>query len=196
MRRMQWIIRTWAVLAAGFAMATAALGVGLALAASPPARAAAGPPAAGRTVVTFGWGGGNADQLQALPWFRRYGWHGTYYVPSGLVCIPSRTVNCAGSRYLSLPDLRMLAADGNEIGGLTVAHQHLTGLPAAEAQREICNDRVNLTRWGFTVTDFAYPYAVVTPRSESLVRRCGYDSGLGAGQVAGAGTCEKCGLYA
>ena len=85
----------------------------------------------------------------------------------------------------------------NEIGGLTVSHIHLdASLPTAEAKREICDDRINLIRWGFRVSDFAYPFAVGPPRIESLVNQCGYNSGLGAGQVAGAGACERCGLYA
>ncbi|MGO9778741.1 MAG: polysaccharide deacetylase family protein [Streptosporangiaceae bacterium] len=157
-------------------------------------------PAAGGvspTVVTFAWGGGNASQLSSLDLFARYGMHATYYVPSGVVCFPSKTVNCATSQYLTLADVRKIAAAGNEIGGLTVSHVSLTtNVPTAEAQREICDDRVNLLRWGFPVTDFAYPFTVAQPRIESLVSRCGYDSGLGAGQVAAAGACLRCGVYA
>lgn len=151
---------------------------------------------AARTIVTFAWGGGNATQLSGLPLFRQYGMHATYYVPSGLVCFTNKTTNCATSQYLTLADLHKIAADGNEIGGLTVGHTQLDPLPAAEAKREICNDRVNLTGWGFTVTDFAFPFAVEHSSAEALVKQCGYDSGLGAGQVAGAGICERCGLYA
>jgi peptidoglycan/xylan/chitin deacetylase (PgdA/CDA1 family) len=159
---------------------------------APPARGTA--PA--RTIVTFAWGGGNASQMPSLPLFRQYGMHATYYIPSGLVCFPSTTTNCATSQYLTLADIRKIAAAGNEIGGLTVDHLPLETMPTAEVKREICNDRVNLTRWGFTVTDFAYPYATARSRAESLVRQCGYNSGLGAGQVAGAGACTECGVYA
>jgi peptidoglycan/xylan/chitin deacetylase (PgdA/CDA1 family) len=151
---------------------------------------------AGRTVVTFAWGGGEASQMDSLPLFRQYGMQATYYVPSGLVCVPSKTTNCAASQYLTLNDLHEIAAGGNEIGGLTVSHTQLDTLPAAEAKREVCNDRVNLTGWGFTVTSFAFPFAVQHSSAEALVKQCGYNSGLGAGQVAGAGICEKCGLYA
>lgn len=161
-----------------------------------PSRAAPATAPAPKTVVTFAWGGGNASQMPGLALFRRYGMHATYYVPSGLVCFPAKTRNCAHSQYLTLGDLHTIAADGDEIGGLSVNHIQLGQLPAAEAAREICDDRVNLTGWGFTVTDFAYPFAVEHSRSEGLVRRCGYNSGLGAGQVTGAGICERCGLYA
>ena len=149
------------------------------------------------TVVTFAWGGGNASQMDTLNLFRQYGMHATYYIPSGLVCFPSKTTNCATSQYLTLPDIREIAVGGNEIGGLTVSHIPLdASLPTAEAAREVCDDRANLLRWGFPVTDFAYPFTVAQPRVESLVSRCGYNSGLGAGQITGAGVCLHCGLYA
>jgi peptidoglycan/xylan/chitin deacetylase (PgdA/CDA1 family) len=147
-----------------------------------------------RTVVSFTWGGGFANQMGALPIFRQYHMHATYYVPSGLVCVPGTDPDCTqGSPYLTLPNLHTLAAAGNEIGGLTVLHVPLTKLPVAEQQREICQDRVNLTRWGMQVTDFAYPFAQVTSTLQDLVRRCGYNTGLGAGQLRGAGLCDTCG---
>ena len=193
MKPMRAFRSTGAVLALLFAAVfAAAAGGGLAGAATLTAPAPASP-----TVVTFAWGGGNASQMDTLDLFRQYGMHATYYIPSGLVCFPSKTTNCATSQYLTLPDIRKIAAGGNEIGGLTVSHISLdASLPTAEAAREVCDDRANLLRWGFPVTDFAYPFTVAQPRVESLVSRCGYNSGLGAGQVAGAGVCLRCGLYA
>jgi peptidoglycan/xylan/chitin deacetylase (PgdA/CDA1 family) len=155
------------------------------------AAASGGPPAA-RTVVTFTWGGGFADQMGALPILQHYRMHATFYVPSGYVCETATSPGCARSPYLTLADIRQIAADGNEIGGLSVGHLPLTGFPAAEAQREICDDRVNLTRWGFRVTDFAYPFAEVSRSLETLAQRCGYNSGLGTGQLRGAGLCPNC----
>ena len=144
-------------------------------------------------MVSFTWGGGFANQMGALPIFRQYHMHATYYVPSGLVCVPDTDPDCTRTPYLTLPDVRTLTAAGNEIGGLTVLHQRLTGIPAAEAAREICQDRVNLTGWGMRVTDFAYPFAQVTKTLQDLVRRCGYNTALGAGELRGAGLCESCG---
>jgi peptidoglycan/xylan/chitin deacetylase (PgdA/CDA1 family) len=152
----------------------------------------AGIPGAARTVVTFTWGGGLSDQMGALPIYRHYRMHATFYVPSGLVCQPATDPDCARLPYLTLGEVRQIAADGNEIGGLSVEHIPLTGLSAAEAQREICDDRVNLTRWGFRVTDFAYPFAQVNHTLQVLARRCGYSSGLGTGQLRGAGLCTNC----
>jgi peptidoglycan/xylan/chitin deacetylase (PgdA/CDA1 family) len=152
--------------------------------------ASAGP--ATPTVVSFTWGGGLGDQMGALPIFQRYRMHATFYVPSGLVCQPGTSPGCTQSPYLTLDEVRRIAAGGNEIGGLSVQHVPLAGLPVAEAQREICDDRVNLTRWGFHVTDFAYPFAQVNPTLQDLARRCGYNSALGTGQLRGAGLCPHC----
>jgi peptidoglycan/xylan/chitin deacetylase (PgdA/CDA1 family) len=163
----------------------------------PQAQAPAHKPAkspGGETVVTFAWGGGLADQMPTLPIFKAYGMHATYFIPSGLVCTES-DASCAGSSpYLTLSDIRKIASYGNEIGGLSVLHRDLTLLPAAEAQREVCNDRMNLFRWGFKPTDFAYPFAAVNPGIAQLTRRCGYNAGLGAGELRGAGTCNGCAL--
>ena len=148
--------------------------------------------AAARTVVTFTWGGGLANQMGALPVFQRYHMHATFYVPSGLVCQPAADPDCTRQPYLTLNEIHQIAADGNEIGGLSVEHVPLIGLPVAEAQREICEDRANLARWGFRVTDFAYPFAQVNLALQQLVRRCGYNSGLGTGQLRGAGLCSTC----
>jgi peptidoglycan/xylan/chitin deacetylase (PgdA/CDA1 family) len=150
------------------------------------------PAQAAKTVVTFTWGGGFANQMGALPVFRQYGMHATFYVPSGLVCVPATDPGCASMPYLRLTQVRQIAAAGDEIGGLSVEHVPLAGLPVAEAEREICDDRVNLTRWGFRVTDFAYPFALVNPALQALARRCGYNSGLGTGQLRGAGKCTTC----
>lgn len=145
-----------------------------------------------KTVVTFTWGGGYRDQTRSLPIFRRYGMHATYFVPSGLVCMQSQAACARSSPFLTLSQVREIAADGNEIGGLGVLHEPLTTMPAAEAQREVCDDRVNLFRWGFRPTDFVYPFAVENPAVEAIARQCGYNSGLGAGELRGAGKCLSC----
>lgn len=146
----------------------------------------------GRTVVTFAWGGGSATQVQALPTFRRYGMHATFFIPSGLVCTQSPADCARTSPYLTQPELKKIAADGNEIGGLTVMHQQLNTVPPAEARREVCDDRSNLMRWKFQPTDFAYPFAIENPAIERIVQQCGYNAGLGAGDVRGAGQCLHC----
>ena len=145
-----------------------------------------------KTVVTFAWGGGLAAQMPSLPMFRRYGMHATYFVASGLVCTLGQAECQKSSPYLTLGDIRKIAAYGNEIGGLSVTHQKLTTMPVAKAKREICDDRSALFRWGFRPTDFAYPFALINPTIEALTRACGYNAGLGTGTLRGAGRCADC----
>jgi peptidoglycan/xylan/chitin deacetylase (PgdA/CDA1 family) len=183
------------ILAAGAAVATVASPPALALATSaqsgPPATAKA-KAARAKTVVTFAWGGGLADQMPSLPMLRKYGMHATYFVASGLVCRLSQAECRKSSPYLTIQDIRKIAAYGDEIGGLTVLHKQLTTMPAAEARREICDDRSNLLRWGFRPIDFAYPFAAVNPTIEALTRECGYNAGLGTGTLRRVGRCNRC----
>ena len=130
--------------------------------------------------------------MPSLPMFRKYGMHATYFVASGLVCLLSQAECQKTSPYLTIGDIHEIAGAGNEIGGLSVLHQQLTTMPASEAQREICDDRSNLFRWGYRPTDFAYPFAEVNPTVERLVKACGYNAGLGTGTLRGAGRCQTC----
>ena len=194
-RALPWLRRFPAlILAAGIVAAAVWLPAGQASAAPVHARVSAARHAAARpkVVVTFAWGGGLADQMASLPIFRRYGMRATYFVPSGLVCTLGQAQCAKNSRYLTLADVRKIAAAGDEIGGLSVTHQQLTTMPAAEARREICDDRSNLIHWGFRPTDFAYPFAVLNPAIEAMTRECGYNSGLGTGTLRGAGRCITC----
>lgn len=144
-----------------------------------------------KTVITFAWGGGWASQMQTLSVFRHYHMHATYFVPTGLVCTKSNA-QCGHSPYLTLGDIRTIASYGNEIGGLSVLHQNLTTIPVAEAKREVCDDRMNLFHWGFQPTDFAYPFAAENATIERITRQCGYNAGLGAGELRGGGQCNLC----
>ena len=183
-------------LAAGLLAAPAWLLAGAALAAPAQASllaATQAKAASPKTVVTFTWGGGLANQMLSLPMFRRYGLHATYFVASGLVCTLGQAECRKSSPYLTLADIHKIAAYGNEIGGLSVTHQPLTTMPAAEAKREICDDRSTLFRWGFRPIDFAYPFALINPTIEALTRACGYNAGLGTGTLRGAGRCADCG---
>jgi peptidoglycan/xylan/chitin deacetylase (PgdA/CDA1 family) len=125
----------------------------------------------------------NADQLTAEREMQSLGLHGTFYTVSGWVNQPG---------YLTLAQLRQIAADGNEIAGHTIEHPDLPTLAAGEQQREICNDRVNLLNWGFQPTDFAYPFADADT-NETDAAACGYNSARGLGDVVDPqGDCNGC----
>lgn len=152
---------------------------GLALAGGP---AQAAPPT---TTVTLSFDDGNADNMTAASILKANGLRGTFYVPSGYINQPE---------YMTVANLQTLVADGNEIGGHTVSHQDLATLPAEEAARQVCNDRVNLTNWGFRVTSFAYPFASFTAETEAIVQNCGYNSARGLGDIKTRFDCSGCAL--
>ncbi|MBP1137098.1 peptidoglycan/xylan/chitin deacetylase (PgdA/CDA1 family) [Arthrobacter sp. PvP023] len=172
-RRGRWAARTVTILSA-IAMAAAGL-AGLAAPAN----------AAGPTVVSLTFDDGNADQLTAAGLLNSYGMKGTFFVPSGFVNNPG---------YMSVADLQGLQAAGHEIGGHSVTHPDLTTLPADEATRQVCNDRVNLTNWNLRVTSFAYPFAAENATAQSIVRDCGYNSARGLGDIKTRFSCSGCAL--
>ncbi len=141
--------------------------------------------AAPSTTVTLTFDDGNADQMTAANTMKTYGLHGTFFTPSGYINQPG---------YMTVANLQTLAAAGNEIGGHTVTHPDLATLPADEATRQICNDRVNLTNWGFRVTNFAYPFASLTAATETIVKNCGFNSGRGLGDIQTRFGCAGCPL--
>lgn len=96
------------------------------------------------------------------------------------------------SGYLSRQQVLDLQADGNEIGGHTLTHAHLTQVSDGEARRQICDDRQALIAQGFNVTNFAYPFGEHNDTVEHLVKECQYDSGrLISGLKSPAG-CNSC----
>jgi peptidoglycan/xylan/chitin deacetylase (PgdA/CDA1 family) len=143
--------------------------------------------AAGPTVVSLTFDDGNADQLAAAQVMNSKGLPGTFFIISGSIDQPG---------YLTQANLATIAADpaGNEIGGHTVHHLDLTTLTQDDVTREICNDRVNLTNWGYQVTSFAYPYASVNDAAEATAQSCGYNSARGLGDLkTPPGTdCQDC----
>ncbi|MFF1384792.1 polysaccharide deacetylase family protein [Arthrobacter sp. NPDC058288] len=141
--------------------------------------------AAAPTVVSLTFDDGNADQMTAAQIMNNVGIDGTFYITSGVI----NTTN-----YLTVANLQGLAANGHEIAGHTVTHPDLVTLPSDEATRQVCNDRVNLTNWGFAVTSFAYPFASSNAAVEGIVKNCGYNSGRGLGDIQTRFSCAGCPL--
>ncbi|HZY74915.1 MAG TPA: polysaccharide deacetylase family protein [Jatrophihabitantaceae bacterium] len=135
------------------------------------------------TVVSLTFDDSNADQAPAEATMRALGMHGTFYTITGSIGAPN---------YLTLSQLQQIYRDGNEIGGHTVNHPDLTLVPADEAQRQVCQARNTLTKWGFPQTSFAYPFASVTTAVESIVSACGYNSARGLGDIQSRFGCAGC----
>ncbi|SDX30310.1 Polysaccharide deacetylase [Saccharopolyspora shandongensis] len=136
-----------------------------------------------RTVVTFTVDDGSVSQTSGARILSKHGMRGTFYVVSGSI----------GTRgYLSLDDLRSLAAAGHEIGGHTVNHPDLAEGAPDEARREICQDRANLVAWGFRPTSFAYPFGSFSREAERAAADCGYNSARVTGSLRTKNSCSDC----
>ncbi|QWT25428.1 polysaccharide deacetylase family protein [Subtercola sp. PAMC28395] len=136
-----------------------------------------------QTVVSLTFDDGNADQQAAANTMAQYKLKGTFFINSGFV---------GGANYFTVANLTSLAAAGNEIGGHTVSHPDLTTLSSDEAKRQVCNDRINLTNWGFTPVSFAYPYASTNAAVQKIVSDCGYNSARGLGDLRSRFGCAGC----
>lgn len=140
--------------------------------------------AAPSTVVSLTFDDGSADQYRTLDLLHRRGMTGTYYVNSALVG--------SSGYYLTWPRLYALRDAGNEIGGHTLNHVDLTTVSLAQARRQVCDDRTNLVRRGFSATSFAYPFAARNRSVEKVVAECGYRSARGVGNIRDSEGCRTC----
>jgi peptidoglycan/xylan/chitin deacetylase (PgdA/CDA1 family) len=148
-----------------------------------PATAAAEPNDTSPTLVSLTFDDGFASQVNAQRLLAQHNMKGTFFVPSGFIGLEGR---------LTIKQIQSIQADGNEIGGHTVNHLHLPMLDPAEQARQICDDRVALAQDGLTVTSFAYPFASLDPRTEEIVKHCGYNSARSEEGLSKEGTCETC----
>ncbi len=149
-----------------------------------PTEAAAHPGDGAATVVSLTFDDGTADQYDnARPLLAEHDLPATFFLSSG-------RLDATG--YLTVDQVRTLAAEGHEIGGHTVDHATLTELTAEERRRQVCQDRNSLREHGFQVSSFAYPHGAEDADARSLVADCGYDSARDVGGLVSPGTCEGC----
>ena len=138
--------------------------------AQPPGSGAAGTDSArpaGPTIVSLTFDDGIASAFKAKSYLAERGLHATFFVNSGHIGQPS---------FMTWEQVEELARAGNEIGGHTALHVNLPLLEKAEAQRQICNDRVVLLDRGHEVTSFAYPFGATDRSIQELAQACGYNS--------------------
>jgi peptidoglycan/xylan/chitin deacetylase (PgdA/CDA1 family) len=104
------------------------------------------PPRTFAISIDDGWADG---YTYALPILQRLGDVATFYVISDRLHDP---------RFLSPADLRVLAADGMEIGDHTASHLEVTGLTAQTLHAQVMNDAVAIAAiLGERPATFAYP---------------------------------------
>jgi peptidoglycan/xylan/chitin deacetylase (PgdA/CDA1 family) len=140
--------------------------------------APAQPPLPSRTTdVSLTFDDGTASQYRAASILSAHNVHATYYIPSG-------DIDAGGPGEMTWAQISALAAAGNDIGGHTVDHVNLVGLPYNTAYHEVCDDRARLIQMGFNPVSFAYPEAAFDSQSESIVQACGYQTGRTGGSVS------------
>jgi peptidoglycan/xylan/chitin deacetylase (PgdA/CDA1 family) len=142
--------------------------------AAPRTNIASSAAASGQTTVSLTFDDGTATQYAARSLLASHGMKATFYVNTSKLG--------TADYYMTWAQVHDLAADGNEIAGHTGFHVDLPQTDPVEAQREICNDRVNLLNQGFQATDFAYPYGTYNASVESMVQNCGYNSARSTSQ--------------
>jgi peptidoglycan/xylan/chitin deacetylase (PgdA/CDA1 family) len=122
------------------------------------------------TVVSLTFDDGDADNYSVRSILAENNLRATFYVVSGFT-------NSNG--YMTDDQLRDLYNDGNEIGGHTLSHVKLSDVRGEELKREVCQDRSNLTAYGFEVTSFAYPFGHYDDEAKQVVMDCGYGNARG-----------------
>jgi peptidoglycan/xylan/chitin deacetylase (PgdA/CDA1 family) len=140
-------------------------------------------PTTAATTVSLTFDDARADQMQAASILSEQSMAGTFFIISGRV---------GASGYMTLPDLETLASGGNEIAAHTVNHLNLLTVGREEAERQVCNSRVQLESWGFPVWDFAYPQGATNTELEEVVQNCGLNSARRVGNLVSPGTCFGC----
>jgi peptidoglycan/xylan/chitin deacetylase (PgdA/CDA1 family) len=146
----------------------------LALACAPAAVARA------ETVVSLTFDDGAVSQLEARGPLLAHGMRGTFYINSGLVD--------SNDYYMDWSQIAGLAGTGNEIGGHTLTHPHLT---ARNAQHQVCDDRQSLIAHGFDPVSFAYPFGTYNNAVKQIVAGCGYTTARAVGGLTHPG-CDDC----
>jgi peptidoglycan/xylan/chitin deacetylase (PgdA/CDA1 family) len=131
-------------------------------------------PAGADTTVSLTFDDGNADQMPAVQMLANHGMKGTFYIIPGRVGRPN-------SQYMTWANVQTIYNAGNEIGGHTRNHVHLTDVSESTARTEICGGRDDLLAKGYPQISFAYPFGDHDSTSEDLVQECGYLSGRGVG---------------
>jgi peptidoglycan/xylan/chitin deacetylase (PgdA/CDA1 family) len=135
------------------------------------------------TTVSLTFDDGTSDQTQAGQIMAQHSMPGTFFIITGRV---------GTSGNLGLSDLNTLAAAGDEIGDHTVSHLNLLTVSPEEAERQVCNARVQLENWGFHVWDFAYPQGGTNAQLEQIVQNCHLNSARVVGNIVSPGDCFGC----
>jgi peptidoglycan/xylan/chitin deacetylase (PgdA/CDA1 family) len=119
------------------------------------------------TVVSLTFDDGDADNYNVRSVLADNNLHATFYIVSGFT---------GTNGFMTEEQLRGLYKDGNEIGGHSLSHVKLTDVRGADLRREICQNRMDLLKYGFDVASFAYPFGGYDAESKQMVIECGFNN--------------------
>lgn len=123
-------------------------------------------------IITFD--DANADNYtNAFSIMQKYGFTGVLYVPYAFIGVPN---------YLTVDQIREMAAAGWEVGSHTVNHPtNFLALKPAAMRAEIVSSRQKLTDLlGLQILTFAYPFGDNSDAAVDYVHFAGYIAGMGA----------------
>ncbi|MFP4473876.1 MAG: polysaccharide deacetylase family protein [Candidatus Omnitrophota bacterium] len=125
-----------------------------------------------RNTVVITFDDGRRDNFtQAFPILSDYDYPATFYVTTGLI---------GSGSFMSWDDLRLMSAEGMDIGSHTRSHVYLPDIDSPEALREeIAGSRRDIIREiGQVPKHFCYPIGGFTLEAKAMVKRYGYSSAV------------------
>lgn len=138
-------------------------------------RARGDTPPAGMAALSFddGW---DDNHAVVLPTLGKLDLPATVYVATGLIGQPNPWLPpSAGSRMMTVQELRDLHDAGFELGAHTVTHPDLANLDRPSCLREMVDSRATLEReTGATVDTFAYPFCHYGQAAIEAAREAGF----------------------
>ena len=122
-------------------------------------------------IITFD--DANEDNYtNAFPIMKKYGFTGVLYLPYDYIGTPN---------YLTVDQVKEMAAAGWEVGSHSLTHPILTDLDAPRLRAEIVDSRKKLEKLlGVPILTFAYPFGNVGSSSVDYVKFAGYIAAMGA----------------
>lgn len=107
---------------------------------------------------------------KAFPILKEYGFKATFAVVTNCIGLDRETFHAR----MDLRELKELQNNGMEIASHTKTHPHMLNLTCENLIEEIINSKEALTRHGFNVKTFVYPYGEWNQTVMDYVKKAGY----------------------
>ena len=124
-----------------------------------------------------------SSQMKMVKIMDQYGMKGTWYLNSNRI---------DKGTFLTKMNIQTLYDSGHEIGGHTLDHIRLPNVTEKDQEYQICVDRAILYNNGWKPVSFAYPFGDSVNTTQTLVEKCGYNSGRITGFIETPTSCNGC----